>query len=375
MKTLIKLIFIYTAILSTALAQDTSAVFFEKGPANMVRFFYDFDYYLVAKNCDFKAIERVADFDVRSNKFNGSFKDFDNNGRTLLSGSYKNGNKEGEFTAYYPNGALKWKTTFLNDLINGSLEYFYPDGKPMLSLTLYNGNAYINKYWNKFGEQTVVDGQGSLDITLPIVGYTEHGFTKYKTNGKVNNGLREGLWHTSFIYGDKDNQYAPLMVSAYENGQLREREVDVNFEGMLIDFNRFTFAPIESFSNAELLQSKKCSFDEHTGFNSFIADKFKDFLTKTSYKTDVDKTIGLTYTIRVTKKGTPYAHTVTETSVYLNKSEQFLFKSMIDQIYYYLPSYLNNEAITDRLTISLEIQTNGDIINIPPVQIVREKGF
>lgn len=375
MKTIIKVIFIYLGIVSTAFAQEITAQFFEKGPDNTVRFYYDIDYYLVDKNCEFKFIERVAEFDIATNNFNGFFKDFDPNGRTLLSGFYKNGSKEGEFIASYPDGTLKWKTTFVNNKANGSIAYYYPDGKPMLFLTADKDNIYINQYWNKFGEQTVKDGQGVLDITLPIMGFTEHGFTKYNTKGKIENGLREGLWYTSFVTDDKKERFISLMISAYERSLLVDRQIDPYFETVLIDLSRLSFSPLESFQTAELLQSKKCSFDEHTGFNSFIAEKFKDFLGKQNYKTETDETTRLSYKIRVTKKGTAYAPTIEETSREMTKSELSLFKAMINQVYYYLPSFLNGEVINDRLTISFEIQTNGDIITIPPVQITRENGL
>lgn len=357
-------------------AQTTKPTFFEKAPNDFIRFFLNKDYYLVDKNCEFKFIERVAKFDIASNKFNGAFKDFDPNGKMILSGNYVDGKKEGIFEAYYPNGAPKWKITFKSNVPIDTISYFYPDGKPLLTLQVFNQNIYIKHYWNKLGQQKVINGEGYMNISLPIIGFTEHGFSRYATKGKVKDGLQEGLWYTSFVQEDRKPKETPLMVSAYENGVLRNREIDEFFEPMLIDFNSFSFIPQDLFTNAELLQSKGCSFDEFTGFNSYIAQKFMQYLKSFKFNAlNIHGDTGLSYKIRVNKKGIPYSPTLLETSRELSSKEKMIFNQMINQIPYYLPSYAEGKPIDDVLVISLAIGINGDEIQIYPVQIKREKGL
>ena len=375
MKYFIKFILIFSSVLSVAFTQESKSIFFEKGPDNKLRFYYDYDYYLVDKNCEFKLIERVADFDISTNKFNGVFKDFDINGRTILAGEYKNGEKDGVFTAYYPDGTLKWTTSYIKNKQQGKIQYFYPDGKPMLLLLNEGNSNLIVNYWNKEGKQDVINGEGKIDITLPIKGFTEHGYTTYNVSGHFINGLPQGYWHTSFVNDDKRGRLVPMMTTIYEDGIIKARQIDEYFAPMLINFNGFTYSPIESFTNAELLQSKNCSFDEHTEFNSFISRKFMGFLEKKDDITSKDQTINLRYKIRVTKDGTAYAPTITEASKELTSSEKQTFNAMINQIHFYLPSFLENKVIDDRLTISLQIHTKGGQIIIPPVQILRENGF
>lgn len=375
MRYLFLALFICLSTVNTAFAQNAVDTLFEKGPNKTIRFFYDYDYYLVDKNCEFKTIERVAEFDIPTNKFNGQFRDFASNGRTVLSGNYVKGSKEGDFFAYYPDGKLKWQATFVNDQPQGLIKYFYPDGKPMLELINDNTKIYIKQYWDKKGNQDIKDGEGEIDITLPIIGFTEHGFSKYKTVGNVSNGLQNGIWNTFFIAEDKKNRDIRVMTSTYNDGELRAREINDFFTDMLIDFNSFSFSPLEAFHNAELLQSKNCTFDEHTGFNSFIAKKFTRFLVDNSEYLDVEGTITLEYTVRVGKSGSVLISTLKESSRELTRKERFIFERMINNITYYLPSYLNNKAINDRLTISLQLYTKGEKIMIPPVQIVREKGI
>lgn len=375
MKKIIKLLIICISTVSVTFGQDAGSTVFEKGPNDMIRFYYDNDYYLVDKNCEFKYIERVAGFDISTNKFDGPFKDFDNFGRTVLSGSYVKGNKEGDFSAYYPDGKLKWEATFVNNEPQGRVNYFYPDGKLLMSLTVYKENTYINQFWNREGKQMVTDGQGTIDINLPIIGFTEHGFTKYNTKGKVENGLQQGLWYTSMIKEGKKTELIPLMTSSYQNSLLRNREVNDYFKPLLINFNEFAYAPVESFPTAELLQSKQCSFDEHTGFNSFIANKFANHLLKIEYFPEQDEKLTLTYTVSVSKSGVPFGPRITHMSKKLSREEKFIYEDMINKINYYLPSYINNKSINDRLNISFQVQINGQQIFIAPVQIVREKGF
>ena len=375
MERVLNILLIFIATLTFANAQTNNAVYFEKAPHDMVRFFYNSDYFLVDKNCEFKFLERVGGFNTASNKFNGEFKDFNLNGRLLLSGNYVEGKKEGKFSAYYPNGEQKWHITFKNNVPVDSAMYFYPDGKPLLQIYIHNQNVYITQYWNKLGQQKVKDGEGYLDITLPIIGFTEHGFTKYTTKGKVKDGLQQGLWYTSFVQDDKKRQETLLMVSAYDNGVLTNRETEEFFDNVLIDINSFTFIPQDLFYNAELLQSKNCTFDEYTGFNNYIAEKFTHFLKYTKFPNLYNGNTSLTYNIRISKKGVPYAPTLVESSRELSQKEKIFFTQMINQIPYYLPSYKEGKPIDDLLTISLIIDTNGDKNDIPPVQIKREKGF
>src|SRR5690606_31707135 len=70
-------------------------VYYENAANGATRFFYDDRYFLADKYCSFKAIERVGYYDFRQQTFVGEFTDFDNRGRVLLRGNYRNGKQEG----------------------------------------------------------------------------------------------------------------------------------------------------------------------------------------------------------------------------------------------------------------------------------------
>src|SRR5690554_3978617 len=105
---------------------DTAAntpVFYGRISGETVRFFYDDHYYLVDKECEFKAIERVGRYDFQQQVFIGGFADFDNHGRLILEGNYVDGRKEGNFKAYHPNGQLKWQTSYVQGDPRGPLNF------------------------------------------------------------------------------------------------------------------------------------------------------------------------------------------------------------------------------------------------------------
>lgn len=365
---------LFSILCYTVKAQDTKFLYFEPAPNGMTRFYFDQNYFLVDKNCEFKYIERVSLFDKGTNKFEGVFKDFDANGRLLLSGQYKNGKKEGEFKAYHPNGVLKWESNFIDDIVSGSWKYYYPDGKPMLFITLSQSDFYINQYWNRQGEQMVKDGEGKYDIDLPIFGFTEHGYTKFNRQGKVKNGQPEGVWYVSFVDDSKKKNRTLLFVEQFENGQLKGKHFEDGFDHLLIPEEDFIFTPNDYFPRAEFLLSKKCSFDEFTGFNIFIANKFMKYLQESAYPGNEDEVREITYRVRVSKNGIPSSIKL-EGSSSFSKEENIIFNRMVNQIEYYLPSYYENAPIIDNLLIKVKIDTNEGKIHIPPVEIQREKGI
>jgi hypothetical protein len=171
----------YVAIVTLFLlvaSQYTHAqkIFFESVGDTSVRFFFDENYYLVDQDCEFKAIERVAGFDRKNNKFDGEFKDFHvMTGHVVLHGNYREGKKEGRFTAYYPNGKLRWETTFDDDSPRGPWYYYFPDGTPHLFITLTEKSFSIDQMWDEKGEQIVVDGDGLYNLNSAIIGFTDHG--------------------------------------------------------------------------------------------------------------------------------------------------------------------------------------------------------
>src|SRR5690606_16233589 len=95
------------ALCSTVDTIKNNSIFYEQESGDIVRVFYDDHYYLVDRNWEFKAIERVGRYDLQRQILIGAIADFDNHGRLILEGSYVDGRKHGDFRAYHPNRRLK----------------------------------------------------------------------------------------------------------------------------------------------------------------------------------------------------------------------------------------------------------------------------
>lgn len=373
MKYLILLLLNFTLL--DLMGQNVTPRYFEPAPKDMIRFFFDENYFMVDKECEFKYIERVSAFNKASNKFEGQFKDFDQNGRLILIGQYSNGNKEGEFKAFHPNGALKWETTFINNKATGPWKYYYPDGKPMLFITLGQPDFSIDQYWDRTGKQSVKDGDGLYNIDLPILGFTEHGYTKFNRHGKVKNGQPDGIWYISFIVEGKKKEKIHAYTEQYEDGQLKGKKVSDNFYGIYIPEQSLIFTPESYFPRAELLLSKNCSFDEFTGFNIFLSEKFTQFLKQLRQGETQDYDLDLSYTLHVSKKGIPTRVELVSLPDSFTDYQRAMFTKMVANIRYYLPSYLSGEPIDDRLDLSFKVKKESSEIYVSPVQIKRHKGM
>ncbi len=53
---------------------------------------------------------------------------YSDTGKLRVSGNYKNGVRDGEFKAYYPNGNLQGEVTYKDGEMNGLKEDFYKNG-------------------------------------------------------------------------------------------------------------------------------------------------------------------------------------------------------------------------------------------------------
>ena len=341
----------------TLVAQVPTAkpVYFEKATEGFVRFYFDKHYFLVDRDCPFKSIERLAKINVATNTFEGEFKDFDYNGRVLLTGNYTAGAKDGLFQAFHPNGALKWEINFKNNSAIGDANYFYPDGKPMLRLSFTENSLQILDFWDQRTRHRVVDGNGQYEFKMPFDLYNEYGYPFFERKGKIKNGLPEGYWTTNLV--DDRNKKVLFTEEQYaENGAL------VDAYNIFEDEEYKTpvaMIPAEYFTFAEKLTFKTCSFDDFSGFYQYLTDKFdKNFQTLTEKELPSQN---FEYQVRVDKKGTPLKTQVTKGLV--NKQANSFLEAVIRTIPYYFPSLDGqNKPMEDTLIVSGSIlhDENGE---------------
>lgn len=336
-------------------AQDEKPVFYEKLDQGLIRFYFDKFYYLVSKDCEFKTVERVSKFDFAKQVFDGEFRDFAPNGARILVGSYKDGKKEGLFQAFHPNGVLKWEVNFQNNHPAGDWKYYYPDGKPLLTVTYNEQGYFIKDYWDNRGKQEVMNGEGNYEFSIPFEGFTEFGFDFYLRKGKVKNGRPQGNWNTYFYNIGQQPIYA--MTQRFTNGVLTttyDDNGDLNNE----DFMSLSILPYDYFVRAELFNGKSCSFDDYSNFYAFVAKRFNDRLNKTGL--DISNQVNFSYLVEVKKSGMPNLKNLKLSSDSNNESFDGILSQIAKSIDFYFPTYKDNQPQDDLIRVTGGIAQGSD---------------
>lgn len=367
-KTGILLLSLFISIFAAAQVDSpTRDTLFEQAPQGLVRFYFDDHYFLVDKDCAFKSIERVSQFVVAKNVFHGEFRDFDRNGKVILTGSYNQGVKEGQFKAYHPNGTLKWEADFSNNTPRGEWKYYYPDGKPMLIVTYDTTGGRITSFWDRIGRQRVTDGEGNYMFKMPFEFYNEYGYPFFERKGKIRNGVPVGYWTTHLV--DQRNKKVLFTEEVYDkNGMLTEGYnlfLDAGYKVPL------TIIPSQAFFTAERLMSKPCSFDDYSGFNSYLSDKLNSaFPASPSHKNIADE---FAYKVALDSEGVPEIITLSK-RLQTEDINKYL-EMVIKDIPFYFPSLdEQGQPIPDTLTVSGKLSTNEvGAFTFHSIQIEREK--
>ncbi|WKK58496.1 toxin-antitoxin system YwqK family antitoxin [Sphingobacterium sp. BN32] len=346
MRYLLALLFTIQGILATA--QEAKSVYFERTADSLIRFYYDMNYYLVDKNCEFKAIERVADFDVRTSKFVGKLVDYYPNGHRMLEGSYVDGRKEGLFTAYHPNMQIKWRATFVNNVPQGDWEYFYPDGKPLMTVNYSSTGSKMVHYYDQRGVQRVKDGDGSYNFRVPYPGYNPYGFPFIRFKGKFKAGLPNGLW-SIFYENDKRSELAA--VENYQNNRLVRAED--YFTGEVYKTQRFPIIPMVDFTRAEAIISKQCNYDDFSGFLIYLIDYFNNSFSNIQFPALNE--LSFSYEVDLSKDGVKRKIKIIDNPFASNEELANAFEQVVSSMEYYPASFKQGEYIADKLVVNGKI--------------------
>ncbi|WP_094257454.1 toxin-antitoxin system YwqK family antitoxin [Sphingobacterium cellulitidis] len=331
-------------------AQESKPVYFENTGNDLVRFYFDSNYYLVDKNCEYKSIERVASFDASSSKFIGSFTDFDLNGHPILEGNYIDGKKSGIFKAYHPNGSLKWESTFVDNKPQGEWRYYYPDGQLMMLVDFGTDYIKVMEFIDTRGRKLVENGNGRFDFKVPFQGYNPYGFPFVKQKGQLKDGVPDGVWQ---IYYEADKVRDLVAEEVYYRGIFKsgyDLINDYEYQSPV-----FSILPIENFFRAEKFISKGCNYDEIAGYNAYLSDyltnSFESFETVAPFEQEFE------YTVQVSKDGNPSKLHVTQDLPYeLSRT----FGLVLKGVERYIPSFVNAEYIQDEVTVNGKVNSNAE---------------
>lgn len=349
MRAIILLIILYSAHAGYTQQSSVDPVYYEVEPSGWVRFYFDKQYYLTDKNCEFKSIERVAQFDTRSSLFDGQFKDFNLSGHLALSGNYTQGKKDGEFKAYHSNQVLKWEAIFSDDTLSGNWKFYYPDGKPYLDINFLNNRVNIISFWDRKGKQRVSQGKGRYEIRIPIVTYHEWGYPMYQATGNIRNGIQHGYWAIHLI--DDDGNRTLSGEETYNNGNLTEA---YNLFSGAAYSTPYSIIPYEGFLKAGQLVGKPCTFDDYSGFTGFLIRKFNSFFEHIEFEGSVQHPF--VYTVNISEHGD-----ILEAEIVKPLTDNVLnpiLETAISSIHHYYPSVQRGTSPSETLTIRGVLQVN-----------------
>ncbi|WP_454881913.1 toxin-antitoxin system YwqK family antitoxin [Sphingobacterium detergens] len=336
-------------------AQDGKPVFYEKLDQGLIRFYFDKYYYLAAKDCEFKSIERVSKFDFTKQIFEGEFRDFAPNGNRILVGNYKDGKKEGVFQAFHPNGVLKWEINFKDNYPVGDCKYYYPDGKPLLTVAYGDYGYFIKDYWDNRGKQEIVGGEGNYEFAIPFEGFTEFGYDFYLRKGKVKGGKPQGNLNTYFYNVGQQPIYA--MTQRFVDGKI-VATYDDNGELPSEDFQALSVLPYDYFIRAELLNSKSCSFDDFSNFYAFLAKRFTDRINKSGF--EVATQLNFSYEVEVKKTGLANLRSLKLNVDSNNENDHTILNRIAKSVDFYFPTYKQDQPQDDTIKVSGSIATGSD---------------
>jgi hypothetical protein len=317
------------------------------------RFFYNEQYFLVDKDCEFLSRIRISSMTAEK-LFTGNFTDQDQNGTILLTGEYTNGKKHGTFKAFYSNGYLKWQGDFRENQPEGIWNFYYPDGTPKRILDYRQGSVYILESWNEKGKQQVKNRNGSFLLKDYQFGYNNTGHEAFLYRGKVREGLPHGNWTIDYAFADGiTEELATLTFKEQESSGMTP----------------LRFSESEFFANAENFSGKNCKVDDQMNFSEFLRlqlNKNFDFSTLGEIPASIEATL------EVTAKGQP-KNILIKTP--MEKAAGILLAQEMISVGYWIPSQKDGKVIDDTLTVTLELLRGEDnTLSFGYPHITRTKG-
>lgn len=345
-------------------------VYYERTAKGLTRFFYDDRYFLADKDCQFKAIERVGQYDFQQQVFTGEFTDFNYLGRAILKGNYRNGRKEGEFSAYHPNGQLKWVVSYVQDIPQGLRTYYYPDGKPLLEVEYREGGTFIRSFWDQRGRKQVSEGKGKYEFAVEADGYNEFGYVRYIRKGRVVDGRPHGIWGIEYLFAD--GKKANAGYERYQYGVFQDGYEQFKEESFY-DGPRYGVLPADFYVRADAMIGKGCTIDEYSGFTVYLSKHLEEW-----FDGEVDELpdpVKIEFTVAVKKSGEPGK--IEMTGTFPRKRYADLLLEAIGWVNFWFPSFADGDFIDDNLTVSVEAFPDAAErkLRFFDVTIRREKGI
>jgi antitoxin component YwqK of YwqJK toxin-antitoxin module len=153
------------------------------------------------------AYYRKGLLDTTRSHFDGQFADYDSTGRLLVDGTYVNGRKNGPCTTYHLNGSKASHGNYLNNVMQGRWEYYYPTGTLKQVVEFGDTDYRIMSFSDSLGNVLVTNGTGAW------YDYFGENTQRVLLAGRVVNGQRQGQWTLTGNTGER------LLEETFEMGK------------------------------------------------------------------------------------------------------------------------------------------------------------
>lgn len=136
----------------------------------------------------------------------------DDSSKVTLTGTFRNGQKNGRFKLFYPNGRVKWKLFYRNGTLNGPMYVFAKNGIPKYEIWFKKGkkNGIYREYFPDGKPKEISRYQNDIKNGTENL-YSPKG--KRVSMGKYKNGKKDGLWSYRYDTG------VPKAKGYFKNGK------------------------------------------------------------------------------------------------------------------------------------------------------------
>ncbi|MBS1544861.1 MAG: TonB family protein [Bacteroidetes bacterium] len=203
------------------------------------RFYYNRNWELTAR--DSSEFFRVCIFDTVRNTFAGQIRDFDKNGKLLMTGAYKGGMRDGHFIHYSANQQVLLEGDYNGGLRTGTWTKYYPSGKQMYQVVFVADKAVIKFLNDSLGSPILKDGTGHWKEQ-----YQEYKSPDRIVEGDLKDHVREGAWSLRDVHGRmiRQEHYKNGSMSDKTNYDEKGKKINEMFESshpieMLMDHFKF----------------------------------------------------------------------------------------------------------------------------------------
>ncbi len=168
--------------------------------------------------------------------YTGRVMDYYMNNTLQMDGRYSaQGEKDGDFWFFYPNGTPKASGAYTNNHRTGDWEYFYPNGKFQMKIN-YTGddrNFTVLDFIDSTGKVLTKDSTGRFEMRVG----TSIGMGTCRLEGGFKNGKRSGDWRY-YAFIPSKNEEAMVIKEIYENGGLKKGNLYSPYSGMIETFKK-----------------------------------------------------------------------------------------------------------------------------------------